>query len=321
LRGSRLPATTPDASRPGESAGPQGEPRPRLGIAAAEKRLSLDATLAELGIDDEPPLSKEEKTARFRDLIAARSGVYHTAAYAAADQDETRPARGSHPPGTFWFYNNWDFNAAETIYRRATGATVFEAFATKIAGPIGMEDLVVDLCAAGQTIFVACGTGGQALLVIPGLEMVIVHRGDTDHGRNVGGAQVWALAEQLAAARDGEAAARPTLRPVQALPLASQLPAPAAQTFVAIDGQAVQRLVGEYEIAGESGPPIRVFTDGPRLFMLFPGRGEAEMFALSPLEFTIKVLPGVTITFTEDAGRIAGVRVVVGRQTFEARRR
>jgi CubicO group peptidase (beta-lactamase class C family) len=110
------------------------------GIAVAGKRLALDATLADLGLDDEPPLTAGEKQARVRDLIAARSGVYHDAAYASADQAGQRPERGSHAPGTFWFYNNWDFNAAETIYQRATGEDLYTAFNRLIAGPIGMED-------------------------------------------------------------------------------------------------------------------------------------------------------------------------------------
>jgi len=116
------------------------------GQAVAAGTLSLDATLATLGIDDEPPLTTAEKGARVGDLMASRSGVYHAAAYAAADQDSARPPRGSHPPGTFWFYNNWDFNALETIYEKVTGLDIYEAFARKIAAPLGMEDFTT----AGQ---------------------------------------------------------------------------------------------------------------------------------------------------------------------------
>jgi len=32
-----------------------------------------------------------------------------------------REPRGSHGPGTFWLYNNWDFNALGTIYEQETG--------------------------------------------------------------------------------------------------------------------------------------------------------------------------------------------------------
>ena len=100
--------------------------------------------MAELGIDDLPPvLSVEEKRATVADLLKARSGVYHVAGYETAEQRRTRPARGSHPPGSFWFYNNWDFNALGTIYRQRTGEDIFESFARRIAQPIGMQDFTV----------------------------------------------------------------------------------------------------------------------------------------------------------------------------------
>ncbi|MDQ0509477.1 serine hydrolase domain-containing protein [Ancylobacter amanitiformis] len=112
-----------------------------IGIAVAEGRLSLDSTLADLGIDDLPPaLTPEERRARLRDLLMARSGIYHPAAHETAPMKRDRPARGSHPPGSFRFYNNWDFNALGTIYRRATGEDLFAAFERRIAGPIGMQD-------------------------------------------------------------------------------------------------------------------------------------------------------------------------------------
>ncbi|MBX3580698.1 MAG: serine hydrolase [Rhizobiaceae bacterium] len=111
------------------------------GIAVSEGRIDLSSTLAELGIDDKAPaLTETEKNATVRDLLMSRSGVYHPAAYETKDIKRKRPARGSHAPGTFWFYNNWDFNALGTIYRNQTGEDIFESFARRIADPIGMED-------------------------------------------------------------------------------------------------------------------------------------------------------------------------------------
>lgn len=111
------------------------------GIAVAEGRIKLDATLAELGIDDvAPALTPEEKRATVTDLLSARSGIYHVAGYETGEQRRTRPERGSHPPGSFWFYNNWDFNALGTIYRQQIGEDIFESFERRIARPIGMRD-------------------------------------------------------------------------------------------------------------------------------------------------------------------------------------
>jgi hypothetical protein len=59
--------------------------------------------LAKLGIDDKPPsLAEAEKQATVRDLVMARSGVYHPAAYETADIRQKHPARCSHAAGTFW---------------------------------------------------------------------------------------------------------------------------------------------------------------------------------------------------------------------------
>ena len=112
-----------------------------IGNAVARGEIDLKKTIGELGIDDnEPSLSPEEKTATVRELLEARSGVYHAALFETASMAAQRPPRHSHPPGTFWYYNNWDFNTLGTIYEHATRHSIFDAFATEIAGPIGMQD-------------------------------------------------------------------------------------------------------------------------------------------------------------------------------------
>ncbi|HLG80495.1 MAG TPA: serine hydrolase [Bradyrhizobium sp.] len=112
-----------------------------IGIAVDEHKIDPAATLQSLGIDDNAPsLTAEEKSATVADLLKARSGIYHPALYETPEMARLRPARGSHPPGTFWYYNNWDFNALGTIYEHATGEQIFAAFEQRIAAPIGMQD-------------------------------------------------------------------------------------------------------------------------------------------------------------------------------------
>lgn len=112
-----------------------------IGIAVAQGQIQLDATLAQLGIDDNPPaLTEVEKQATVRDMIEARSGVYHPTVYETREMEDSKPARGSHPPGTFWYYNNWDFNTVGAIYEKASGQRFFDALKTEIADPIGMQD-------------------------------------------------------------------------------------------------------------------------------------------------------------------------------------
>jgi CubicO group peptidase (beta-lactamase class C family) len=111
-----------------------------IGRAVDQGSLELDATLGELGIDDLQPLTADEKQARVRDLLGSRSGVYHPAAKEPADMRAERPARGSHPPGEHFFYNNWDFNLLGTLFERASGRELFTAFREDLAEPLGMED-------------------------------------------------------------------------------------------------------------------------------------------------------------------------------------
>jgi CubicO group peptidase (beta-lactamase class C family) len=114
------------------------------GIGVAEGRIKLDQTLAELGIDDRAPsLSDSEKQATIRDLLMMRSGVYHPAAYEGPGIAERRLQRGSHPPGSFWYYNNWDVNTLGIIYEKLVRSSVFQDLERRIAQPIGMEDFSV----------------------------------------------------------------------------------------------------------------------------------------------------------------------------------
>ena len=371
------------------------------GIAVEEGKLALSDTLASLGIDDQPRLTDLEKRAAFADLIASRSGVYHGAAYADSSQAQGRPARGSHAPGTFFFYNNWDFNAAEAIYELRTGEDLYAAFDRRIARVIGMEDFdparqlevlepgqslhpahtfrisARDLARFGQlylqdgrwagqqvvpaswvrasfrqhsatgertgygylwwiyqpgslgtsyptlnrlAVYLARGTGGQALFVIPDAHMVVVHRADTDNGRSVSGPAIWQLVERLVSAGGGRAAGDAQLVPVSVLPLASNLAPPTPPIIVALNATERGRVVGDYEMV--AGAMARVFEHDGRLFMSIPGQGEAELFATGPLTFTVKVEAGVTVVFTAGQdGRAGDVQVSIGPHKIRAVRR
>jgi CubicO group peptidase (beta-lactamase class C family) len=109
------------------------------GKYVANGTIDLDRTLADLGIDDVGGLQPVERQARLRDLLAARSGVYHEAAN-GDDDAAAAPPRGSKVPGSYFLYNNWDFNAAGTAFERLTGRDVYQAFADDLATPLQLED-------------------------------------------------------------------------------------------------------------------------------------------------------------------------------------
>lgn len=111
-----------------------------FGIAVEKGLVNLDATLEELGIDDAPqPLTAKERTATVRHLLASRSGIYLPPLGEAQSWASRRPARGAHDPGTFWYYNNWDFNALGTIFEKTTGLEIGQAISEWLAKPLGMQ--------------------------------------------------------------------------------------------------------------------------------------------------------------------------------------
>jgi CubicO group peptidase (beta-lactamase class C family) len=111
------------------------------GQAVAEGKIDIERTLGSLGVTEKSlTLTPAELEARIVDLLKARSGVYIPAAGEVDSMRAERPARGSHAHGTFWYYNNWDFNVLGTVFRKLTGEDIFEAIDRRIGKPIGMQD-------------------------------------------------------------------------------------------------------------------------------------------------------------------------------------
>ena len=113
------------------------------GIAVSQGTMDINATIGSIGIDDDRPLTETEKSAKVSDLLKARSGIYLPAAYETPSMRRNRPTRGSHAPGTHWYYNNWDFNVLATVYNKETGGDLFEAFQREIALPLQMQDFAL----------------------------------------------------------------------------------------------------------------------------------------------------------------------------------
>jgi len=94
-----------------------------MGIAVEKGTIDTTLTLAELGIDDKPPLTEKEKQARVIHLLTTSSGVYHKAA--GESPGIQKPKRGSAEPGEQWYNNSGgkalcfpgDLNDLEVITR------------------------------------------------------------------------------------------------------------------------------------------------------------------------------------------------------------
>lgn len=382
-----------------------------FGTALARGQINLDSTLADFAIDELTPLTGTERSARLRHVLAARSGVFLPAAYGAS-QDRRRPARGSHAPGTRWFYNNWDFNIAGVIYERATKEEFYESFERRLARPLGMEDWkradgfrvyeptkslhpahtfrisARDLARFGQlylqngqwgdrrilpadwvmdstrphtddghgtgygymwwtyqaggaftakyprlsthTFYRGLGSGEQGVWVIPGEQLVIVHRADTDHDRNVDSVDHWQLVESILAARNGEPASNPVLRLLAPSGLRSQLPPATTPEYRALAAPVVQSYLGDYRIEGAAklgeylltpDGTVRVFLFDDKPFVHLPGVGDIQAFPVDRDRFTARALPGISVRFERGAGgRVTAITLSLGHPAVRAAR-
>lgn len=102
-------------------------------------QMDLDKTLKQLNIEDITPLLPIEKQATVRDLISARSGVYLNGSN-PGDSRQHAPERGSKKPGSYWLYNNWDFNTAGNIFEKETGKNIYDEVEDQLAIPLHMQD-------------------------------------------------------------------------------------------------------------------------------------------------------------------------------------
>lgn len=98
-----------------------------LAILYGMYNIDLNKTINDLKIDDIDVLSSNEKKAKVKHLLTARSGVYHEPANGYGPIPTPKPQRGSHEADTYWYYNNWDFNVAGTIFEHETKINIFDA--------------------------------------------------------------------------------------------------------------------------------------------------------------------------------------------------
>lgn len=101
--------------------------------------IDLDMTLDKLNFNDINGLLPIERKATIRNLITARSGVFHPASNGSYEL-KFAPTRGSVEAGSYHIYNNWDFNAAGAIFEMLTMRNIYETFEQDIAIPIHMQD-------------------------------------------------------------------------------------------------------------------------------------------------------------------------------------
>lgn len=327
-----------------------------FGIQVDNGLISLNASLAELGIEDPPnQLSPLEKSATVENLLTSRSGIYVPAAY---EFPMRKPERGKFKPGENWIYpNNFDYNVLLTIYENETGGKFFEDFFGKIAAPIGMSNFQVsdgyyhyelnksshpaypfrmsslDLARFGllflrlgkwedqqiiskswvekstsaitQTYneregygylwwndarnfkypyYSAEGAGGHGLIIVPELELVIVHRVNTYIDKRISYRQRGKVISKIMEAFDARASQ-------SQMALQDFKPAKSSIPFAFINLKDPQDYVGEYQIESlldYESTKIEIYLSSERQLSVFiPYKGH---FVLKPISETIFML-------------------------------
>lgn len=101
--------------------------------------IKLDETIGSIGIEEEVGLSEIEKSATVDHIINSRSGVFLEPVNAGYDEANILQ-RGSVQPGSYFVYNNWDFNVAGAILEMKSGNSIYKELEEQLAIPLGFQD-------------------------------------------------------------------------------------------------------------------------------------------------------------------------------------
>jgi hypothetical protein len=157
------------------------------------------------------------------------------------------------------------------------------------------------------TAYAARGTGGQLIVVVPELDLVVVHRGDTDFSRPLRSGAVWGLVRAIIDAIDGEAKLSRKLKPVESVPFARKLPPLSFPETVTLPRVVLDRYVGRYEI--DENVQVELWRVDGFLAGAMTGFGETDFLATGETEFWSRA-SGATVKFElDDAGKV--VRAVL----------
>lgn len=109
-----------------------------IGSYVLSGRIDMGQTVKQLGLNDTIPFTPIEERATLEQLMAARSGIYRDPP--TDELTRLQPPRGSVYPGTYFYYNNWEFDAAGAAFEKISGLDIYDALQKDLAAPLGMQD-------------------------------------------------------------------------------------------------------------------------------------------------------------------------------------
>ncbi len=99
---------------------------------------AMNQNVVQLGLQDKTPFNELEQHATLEQIMMSRSGIYIPSGNEG--QEKILPKRGSAYPGTRFFYNNWDFDAAGFAFEKLTHKDIFDALRDDLAIPLRFQD-------------------------------------------------------------------------------------------------------------------------------------------------------------------------------------
>jgi len=107
------------------------------GNYVAKGKVDLQRTVKDIGIKEVRDYLPIEENATLEMLLMSRSGIYQ---FSNEDPVNQPPRNGSQYPGSFFCYQNWDFDAAGAAFEILTGKNIYDALEADLARPVGMQD-------------------------------------------------------------------------------------------------------------------------------------------------------------------------------------
>ncbi len=155
--------------------------------------------------------------------------------------------------------------------------------------------------------------------VIPELDLVIVHRVDTYNGENVPGLYPLQMVDKIVEAQQLSNKNNPVLIPMESKPLTHQHPNFEWPQAISLSEAKLNKYAGQYQI--ERGPAVSVSVYEDGLFGVFPGRGEAELLAITEEQFFIRIDSNISMRFSEFGNGVPNVLSInFGGQIMQAKR-
>lgn len=149
------------------------------------------------------------------------------------------------------------------------------------------------------TAYAALGAGGHAIVIVPALELVVVHRCDTDFTAGVPDRTMWEVVAAIADAIVGEPVADAAVGPVVARPFSRPLPPLRIPDTRELPPSALDPLEGRYVISDRMALEVERL-DG-FLVASLTGLGDADFRAVTETEFYAPSI-GATLSFELDPG-------------------